>query len=56
MTFEDWFAEHDWWHEPDAREKFQAAWNFLLVKGVAPEQIAPFLDCIISVMRNEYGD
>lgn len=56
MTFDEWFAGHEWWKENSRRVMFSAEWELLEERGVPGEKIAGVFDNIVAGMRDEYGD
>lgn len=56
MTFEEWFAEQDWWHKNSRREDFTRIWTQLKRQGLSDDWTADILDDVIAAMRDEYGD
>jgi polyhydroxyalkanoate synthesis regulator phasin len=54
MNFEQWYASHEWWHEPE--EELKEVWDALVAKGFSNDEAAKLIGSVVSAIRNEYGD
>ncbi len=54
-AFKRWFLSRDWWHENTARDRLGPVY-FALSETMNADDVEEFLDEVISVMKNEYGE
>ena len=55
-AFDRWFWSHEWFHEGSAKTRLSEAWDALRELGMGSSDAALFLNNIVSVLRNEYGE
>lgn len=53
--FREWYNKIEWWNS-SSETVLEAKWLELRTLGLSAEDTEVFLDSIINVMRNEYGD